>query len=253
MMIDEWADRLFAARRDGKPKPGCSAEAQDVDVAMAYRVQAAFVEKMVNASPISGFKGALTNKAAQASMNMESPASGVLLQEMEWPNQSVVEKSKFIFPVMETEIGMVIARDVTNPISLAELGQYTDCYQPMVEMADIGVADPSSLTVFDFIAGNSAAAGYIAGDKSEITDVNNVSVSLYKDGELLHEGRGSDTMGDQGAAAVWLINQLLSQGYIIKQGHILMTGSLGRVNMKTDTGEYIADFGSFGKVQFEIK
>ena len=253
MMIEEWAQKLFDAREAGQSKPGCSGEFESVDEAIAYRVQSEFVKKMIQRSPISGFKGALTNKAAQASMGMNTPASGVLLKEMEWRNGSVVDRSDFIFPVMETEVGIGIAKDITSSITISELPDYIAYYQPMVEMADIGAEDPSSLTVYDFIAGNSAAAGYIAGEKSSIKDVNNVVVSLYKDGEKLHDGKGSDAMGDQGEATIWLINQLVSQGYVVAKGHVLMTGSLGRVNMKTEPGQYLADFGEFGKVEFELK
>jgi 2-keto-4-pentenoate hydratase len=253
MVIEEWVQKLFSAREAGQSKPGCSGEFDSVDEAMAYRVQAGFVEKMIQRSPISGFKGALTNRAAQASMGMNTPASGVLLKEMEWLNESVVDRSQFIFPVMETEIGLVIAKDITSCITISDLPDYIAHYQPMVEMADIGAKDPSSLSVYDFIAGNSAAAGYIAGEKSDVRDVNNVVVSLYKDGEKLHDGKGSDAMGDQGEATVWLINQLVSQGYVVAKGHVLMTGSLGRVNMKTEPGQYTADFGDFGKVEFELE
>jgi 2-keto-4-pentenoate hydratase len=221
-----------------------------MDEAMAYRVQSEFVEKMIERSPLSGFKGALTNRAAQTAMGLNKPASGVLLKEMEWPEGSTIGRREFYRPILETEIGVVIGSDITTHVSEAELPGYIDYYQPMVEIADIGV--DHSASVFDFIAGNSAAAGYIAGGKSTIREVDDVLVRFFKDGELLHEGRGSDAMGSQAAATVWLINQLVDQGYAIRQGHILMTGSLGRVNMQTEPGLYLADFEKFGRIQFEI-
>ena len=253
MEIEEWAARLFTARTSGLAKPCCASDLSGVDEAMAYLVQAELVRMMTRHSPISGFKGALTGQAAQEAMGLKTPASGVLLAEMQWQEGSVIHLGDFNRPVLETEIGVVIARDIVAPITSEELSGYVDHYQPMVEIADIGVENPGSMTVFDFIAGNSAAAGYIAGKPSEIEDVNGVAVTFTKDGELLHEGRGSDALGDQARAALWLINQLVGLGYTLKQGHILMTGSLGRIQMTIAPGYYVADFESFGKIQFEVR
>jgi 2-keto-4-pentenoate hydratase len=253
MDIDGWAERLFAARKAGRPKPCCSGELEGVDEAVAYRVQAEFVRKMILQSPISGFKGALTNKASQASMGMDTPTSGVLLKEMQLSGETAVKKSQFNLPIVETEVGLVISKDISSKLALSDLADYVAYYQPMVEVADAASEDPSTATVYDFIAGNSAAAGYIEGDKSNIRNVNSVVVRLFKDGELLHEGNGADTMGDQDKAAVWLINHVIDQGYTIEKGHVLMTGSLGRIRMVTDPGHFIADFGNFGKVEFDIQ
>ena len=60
-------------------------------------------------------------------------------------------------------------------------------------------------------------------------------------------------MGNQDEATLWLINQLVAQGYTLKSGQILMTGSLGRVNMNTEPGQFTADFGRFGQIEFEIQ
>ena len=256
---DEWVSLLFEAKVNGNPSPVCSSRVPDVDQTIAYAAQAAFIELCTASSPVSGFKGALTNPAAQQSMGIDVPVSGVLLEEMHLPTGSVVELENFSHAVVETEVGFYIGKQISHQITPEELSAHVEYCLPMIEIADIGFDDPGAMTIYDFIASGAAAAGYITGERTEITGertesraVNEVEVTLSRNGELLHQGQGTDALGDQFSAATWLINQVVAQGYVVKPGHFLMTGSLGRIQMVTRPGSYVADYGEFGKIEFEI-
>lgn len=252
MNKEEWTRLMIDAYISRKPKNVCSARVPGADLAMAYEVQAAFNESRAGNSPISGFKGALTAKAAQESMGLLDPVSGVLFEEMRFPLGSDIRLDQFSRAVVETEIGFRVGKEISVPIESGDLAEFIDYQLPMIEIADIGFDDPGSMTAFDFIAGGAAAAGYIAGEKSQVTNVNEVEVTLACDGELLHKGKGSEVLGDQFAAVTWLINQVVKQGYVVKPGHLLMTGSLGRIQMVTSPGAYVADYGKFGTIEFKI-
>ncbi len=92
---DEWVNLLFEAQVSGKPSPVCSSQVSDVDQAIAYAAQTGFIERCTASSPVSGFKGALTNKAAQQSMGIDVPVSGVLLEKMRLPADYVIELESF--------------------------------------------------------------------------------------------------------------------------------------------------------------
>jgi len=59
-------------------------------------------------------------------------------------------------------------------------------------------------------------------------------------------------MQGQASALLWLINDVLSKGFQIKSGNILLTGSIGKIN-SYKPGLYMGDFGKLGKIYFEIK
>jgi 2-keto-4-pentenoate hydratase len=252
MNKEEWANRMIQSHVRGEPKKVCSNEVPGVDLAMAYEVQAAFGKSWAENSSISGFKAALTAKAAQESMGLKDPASGILFEEMQLPVGSAIQLRRFNRAVIETEIGFCVGKEISQVIEPEDLGAYIGFNLPMIEIADIGFDDPGSMSAYDFIAGNAAAAGYIAGHESLITDVNEVEVTLSCDGDILHKGKGSEVLGDQVEAATWLVNQVIRQGYIVKPDQLLMTGSLGRVQMVTSPGAYVADYGDFGKIEFQI-
>ena len=80
-------------------------------------------------------------------------------------------------------------------------------------------------------------------------DLNAVVVTFSRDGETLHEATAGDVMGDQWQALLWLVNQIAGQGYNLEPGHVLMTGSIGRMHPEKP-GRYQADYGDFGKLTF---
>ena len=105
---EEWVNLLFQAQLSGNPSPVCSSRVTGVDQAIAYSAQAGYIKLRTVSGRVSGFKGALTNKAAQKSMGIDVPVSGVLLEEMHLPAGSVIELENFCHAVVETEVGSTL-------------------------------------------------------------------------------------------------------------------------------------------------
>jgi 2-keto-4-pentenoate hydratase len=83
-------------------------------------------------------------------------------------------------------------------------------------------------------------------------DVNAVSVCLRRDGEVLHEARSGDLMGDQWDALKWLVNRVIELGYVVAAGQLLMTGALGGAHPAVP-GRYAADFSELGVIEFAVE
>jgi 2-keto-4-pentenoate hydratase len=49
-----------------------------------------------------------------------------------------------------------------------------------------------------------------------------------------------------------VVNDVLAKGGEIKDGYIVITGSLTKL-IPAKPGKYVADYGSFGKIEFEFK
>jgi len=246
---EEWADALVAAYREGGIKPACARRVADADEAMAYGVQRAVIERLSAASPIVGFKSALTNERARTSFAWHSPMSGVLVEEMGRPTDQPVPAGNFHSGVIETEIGLRIGRAISAPVTASSLARYLECALPMIELGDVGFdARPSPL---DLIAGNAAASRFIQGTQASVTDLGQVCVALYRDDALLHEGHATDAMGDVMEAGAWLVNDCLARGYDMLPGYLLMTGSLGQIQAMAP-GHYHADYREFGVVDFLV-
>ena len=255
--INEFAQKLFAAKQDNIPKPLLTKTFPEADEALAYKVQNAYVTLLHQVDRISGFKSALTNPVAQKMFNASGPASGVLFLSGEFSTGDKLNLNNFVTPVLETEIGFRVGRPLSisnGPLTRETLQGSIEAVLPMIEVADVGFAEQLSFAT-DLIAGNSASAGYIIGGGnilSNLDGLDSIVVKFFVNGVAAGEGRGSDAMGSQSDALLWLANKILNMGYEIPSGAYLMTGSLGKIYPGKYTSDFHADFGELGKVSFSF-
>ena len=251
----ECAEILIKAHREGRPIPILSTQFPEMGVGEAYAVQKDYVSLRLGDDRIAGFKAGLTTRAVQEKFGIDAPVSGVLFESGRKGNQAVVDSSEFRRLVLETEIGFVVGQEISGPLTeVQELKSRIQEVFPAIELPDLGFADMKQLKGVDIIAANVSSKQFIAGAVRNVADLdlNAIEVSLTRDGELVNQGRGSDALGDQWQAALWLVNTLTSQGYRLSPGQIIITGALGRVT-PGQPGKYVADYGDFGKVTFEIR
>jgi 2-keto-4-pentenoate hydratase len=157
--------------------------------------------------------------------------------------------------MIETEIGFIMGKPITHQIKdVAELRGYVRAIMPVIELPDLGYEDLKKLKAVDIIASNVSATQFIAGEEKRLNglNLNDLTVALSLDGQVVNQGKESDALGDQWEAALWLVNFVINQGWKIEPGQILITGVLGKM-LPGRPGNYVADYGSLGKIQFEIR
>lgn len=245
---------FLRARASVAPLSPPSRTLANLDVDMAYAVQKSFVEACLDSETIGGFKAALTAPAAQQAFGMAMPITGVLFSNGAQTSGATVEMTNFRTLMLETELGFRLGETITAPLgSVAELRERVNAAFPMIELADPGFGT-AKITGFDLITGNAASAAFLSGIAAPTwrdVDLNAVVVTFSRDGETLHEATAGDVMGDQWQALLWLVNQIAGQGYNLEPGHVLMTGSIGRMH-PAKPGSYQADYGDFGKLTFTV-
>jgi 2-keto-4-pentenoate hydratase len=97
----------------------------------------------------------------------------------------------------------------------------------------------------DLIASNVAAAKYIVGEfaSPREREPNATDVRLVCNDKEMFTGKGTDSLGDQWRAALFVVNTMVQQGWRIEPGQVLLTGSLGRMLPGT-TGHCVASYHS---------
>ncbi len=249
------ADILLKAHATGALIPILSAQHPRMDVPAAYAVQKAYVRKRLATDTIAGYKAGLTSVAGQKKFGVRAPLAGVLFGSGQRLSEAVLDRSAFKNLMLETEIGMVIGKPISGPIhDLAQLRASIRGFMPVIELPDLGFADMKAVTGIDLIAADVAAAQFITGTEKAgpPPDLNAIAVTLAADGKEINRGQGTDAMGDQWQTALWLVNTMTAQGWQIQPGQILITGVLGKM-VPGKPGRYVADYGEFGTITFEIK
>ena len=117
--IEKAAEALFNAEVRGEQIPILSIAHPDMSMDDAYAVQARLVERKRQAGrSVIGWKIGLTSKAMQYALNIDTPDSGILFDDMAFASGATVPRGRFIEPRVEAEIAFV---GPVNPYASAEV------------------------------------------------------------------------------------------------------------------------------------
>lgn len=221
-MTDEFAQLLRSAHDSNAPYPSYLDVQPDADLEAAYRVQRQFVDALPG--QIIGYKAALTAEGGQHALGVDQPVVGVLFDWCATTADGARRQPRRV--AIETELGYRLKRDVETPVSPETVTEVVGSCYPMLEIAAINLESPNGI---DMVASNSATWQFIRGNPVGLDeiDIDAITVSLTRDGELLHEAGSSTVMGSQRQALAWLINEVLARGYTLREGMLLMSGSIG--------------------------
>ncbi|MBC2743949.1 MAG: hypothetical protein HGJ93_13090 [Desulfosarcina sp.] len=92
----------------------------------------------------------------------------------------------------------------------------------------------------------------LIGDAVWVKDLNAIEVKLFHNGQEIAGGMGKNALGDQWEALKWVVNNVLARGGEIKDGYVVITGCISKL-LPAKPGNYVADYGDFGKIEFEFK
>ncbi len=219
----------------------------------AYEIQSILVSMLKPfEGDVAGYKVALSSKAAQKKFGVPYPVWGRLLSKHVLKPGAIVKLSSFIKPFVEVEIGFKIKQDIKRKLNSKELARYIECVFGAVELPDIRFAPLKGLKGVDIVADNAGAAKVIVGTPKKYThSLKDVKVKLYRDGRLINIGYGRQALGDPYKSLLWLVNDVISRGGVVKKGSIVITGALGRM-LPLKPGKYTATYGPLGCIRWEV-
>lgn len=224
----------------------------------AYAVQTALIRRKRKAGLKGiGWKIGLTSRAMQQALNIETPDSGVLLDDMLFEDGAVVPRGRFIQPRIEAEIAFLMKAPLQGrDVARADVLAATEFVAPSLEILDTRIlrADPetgAARKIFDTVADNAANAGIVLGrDRHlpEAFDLRWVGAVVARDGIVEETGLGAGVLNDPVTGILWLVHRLAEYGQGIAAGDILLSGSFIRPVEAPAGSSFHADFGPFGSV-----
>ena len=227
----------------------------------AYQVQNAILAaKLAQGRRVIGWKIGLTSKAMQYALNIDIPDSGILFDDMIFALGATVPKGRFIQPRIEAEIAFVMkdsigGADLTRKDVLAAI----DYVAPSLEILDTRIVRQNQETgatrkVYDTISDNAANAGVVLGEGRHPADIDLrwIEAIVSRNGEIEETGLGAGVLNDPIESVVWLARRMSDYGQSISPGQIILSGSFIRPVECPPGSEILADFGSFGSVEFSF-
>ena len=252
----EWSDKLLEAERNRVGMPPITESIIDLSIKDAYLIQLEIVnEKLSQGHSITGKKIGLTSEAMQKLLKVNEPDYGHLLSNMEITNGQT-ERADYLKPRVEAEIAFVLKNPLKGPnITVDDVLNATDYVVGSIEVVDSRIEN-WQIKLLDTIADNASSAKYLLGHvKRTIEEVNlrEIEMSLYKNGEQMNTGKGSDVLGDPAACVAWLVNRLADFNIGIEAGEVVLSGALSAA-LEAEQGDiFVADFGeAFGQIELHF-
>jgi 2-keto-4-pentenoate hydratase len=253
-----WLDAALTKTLAGESVQNISVNHPDISMDEAYALQHELVGKLRDHGgwgEIYGYKAALTALPAQQAMGITEPIIGVLFERAVFPADGATTIKTDRPVLLETEVGFTLGKPITEPVTEHNVLDAVAYCSGLIELASPNLQQrPTSV---DLISNNSASYGCVVGVSNKHPtdiDLDAVPVTLTRlasADEVLHTAAAGSVMAGQVDALIWLINSTLAQGYALRPGHVLMTGSIGSMHAGK-AGKYRADFGALGDLAFVL-
>lgn len=224
----------------------------------AYAVQAAYVaQRHAEGHRTIGWKIGLTSKAMQYALNIATPDSGVLLDDMAFEDGATIAADRFIQPRIEAELAFVLKAPLQGPgVTVTDVLNATDYILPALEILATRILriDPASgktRTVVDTISDNAANAGIVTGGRAmrpDSFDPRWAGAIVMRNAEVEETGLGAGVLNHPARGVAWLANRLGQYGQRIEAGQIVLSGSFIRPIEARHGDTILADFGPLGTV-----
>ena len=245
---------LYSAETARLQRDLLSAEFPDATMDDAYAIQSAFVaRKQAAGRKTIGWKIGLTSRAMQQQLNIETPDSGVLLDDMAFANGATIPANRFIAPRIEAEIAFVMKAALSGAVTRDQVLAATDYVTPALEILDTRIVRAhagKARTIIDTISDNAANAGILWGSAKHppTVDLRWVGAIVSRDGVVEETGLGAGVLNDPVTGIVWLAARMAQYGQRVEPGQIILSGSFIRAIECPSGCRIAADFGTFGSL-----
>ena len=253
-----WLEAALANTLAGEPVENITISSNEIGIHDAYALQRELVGRLESHGgwgEVYGYKAALTAEPAQQAMGINEPIIGVLFEHSAYQADGASAVATDRPVLLETEVGFTLRKEITAPVAEDDVFDAIARCCGMIELASPNLQQrPKSA---DLIANNAASYGCIAGASTAHPmdiDVDALPVSLTRidaEQQAFQTAMAGSVMAGQRDALIWLINRTLAQGYELRPGHVLMTGSIGSMH-PGKAGRYRAEFGALGDLTFAL-
>ena len=224
----EAGEHMWQRGREGVRYANLPAALTPAHVEEAYAAQAAFHRlAMPVFGDIGGWKIATTTKVMQELMGIGHPCAGAIFKSRIHQSPARLNASDYVSLKIEFELAFRLARDLparSAPFEPGRMLEAVDAVMPAFELVDDRHAVYRETSALSLIADNAWNAGIVLGsprDPRSVPDLDKFPGSLSL-GDQRFEGKSDRPL----EALAWIADLTAKLGPGLRQGMIVMTGSL---------------------------
>lgn len=246
------AKDLLGAYASRTPIPPLIETFKDIAFEDAYAIQKLQIDRLLeDGRVVKGHKVGLTSAAMQKQLGVDQPDFGHLLDDMFYLENTPIPMDVWLQPRVEPEVAFVLGRPLRGPgVTIADAVRAVDFVLPAIELVDSRVKD-WKISIIDTIADNASSGGVVLGGKpTKLSDVDLrlIGCTLYKNGQIVGTGANGAVMGNPLNSLVWLANTVGPQGVTLEPGHVVLPGSVTKLQAVSPGDTFVANWGVLGTV-----
>ena len=254
--LENWADVLLLQMKAKQPLPALSSYGAELPLADAYAVQRLVVKELATQSPLVGYKAELTTPMSRVKMRAAAPVFTAVFKRDLLVRGSDVGPAKPGEHSIAAAIGYVFKRRIEAPIANpAVLPGLIARAVPVVMVLDLKFENRSAVRAEDLVAANGAHTHLIVGKDFPDTApaaADAVLVEVLHEGNVIDRARGTNIMGGQAKALLWLVNEIVAQGQVVVPGQVLVTGPLSEP-MPISPGNYTVKYWDHDEIPVSLR
>ena len=204
-----------------------------------------------------GKKVGCTSLDAQKQLNISEPFYGNLFSRFYEIEPKNISSKKFSKPFIEPEIALRIKEDINiskAPFSIIDINELFDGFVCSLEIVDFRFnKNLKDIGAYNLIATNGASEFWIRN--SEVFSMDKINfddheINISFNNKIVGEGNVNKVMENPLNSALWLINKIAEKGETLLKGQFISTGTCTKAHELTPNTKVSADFGKFGKIEF---
>lgn len=256
MSQQQWYRQLVAAKQKSEPVDSLEASFGSLTIPEAYAVQDRIIaDRLKDGERIIGWKVGATSQAIMEQLGINEPVYGCMTSSSVHNAATPVAASAFCRLAVEGEIAFVMGKKLRGPgITAADVLTATAGVMGAFELVDCRIKGWQP-TVAEAVADNSLHAGLIMGATllpAAGLDLQTEGVILKKNGRLLASACGIEALGNPLNVVTWLANKLADVDHEIREGEIVLTGSLTEYFFVTPGDSVEVCFSHLGAIDLAV-
>ncbi len=250
------AEYISGARTDGRRMSELPNGLRPRDEADAYAVQAEVHELLAanRQGRVIGHKIGCTTPVMQEFLGIHNPCAGALFQPTVHFQEAMLKHTDYLHPGVEAEVAVFMGQDVPARDGGHDRDSVADAVQAVfvgIEIVDDRWDDYTKIETPSLIADDFFGAGCVLGEPVASwreLDLTSLAGRMRINGEVVGEGTSGDILGHPFEALAWLANSLAERGDSLKQGQIVMLGSVVQTKWVEHMDEIEVEIDQLGKV-----
>jgi 2-keto-4-pentenoate hydratase len=254
------AAAIAAARRGRSPLQPLADAAAPRTEAEGYLIQDAVHDLLAaDFGARVGYKIGCTSAVMQQYLAIPHPCGGGIFAAGVHPSGVSLRAGDFVRVGVECEIAVRLGRDLAPaqaPFTAEAAAEAIEACLPAIEIVDDRYADWQTLGAPTLVADDFFAAGCVLGTavaREAAPDLREVLGRAVLNGAEAGRGTGADVLGHPHHALAWLANHLAAAGKSLRQGEIVLTGSLVKTLWLKAGDEAVMELEGLGAVSVAFR